>query len=444
MIYRRVLAVAAYLLGFHCVYRIWINPVYGYLGFPYPESVSASGVAGYILSVVTVLWLPSGIKRVSQFLSWMLYVIVYLPSLQLIGFDRVQSDRANVALQLTLTLGLAMICGASNVRLIRVANRSIGPKAFWMLFLVALGLLVIRTSSVFWGHFQLVAWDKTYGSIRSSGSDLAASAGLVYPITWLAVVFFPIIATVGLLTRRYWLFVLSIAGDVFLYATQGMKHVLFAGIYILSLYVIIRRHERHFGTRLLAATALFFIGFAAYVFAFDAAYSPLVTALGVNVILRVFAIPGMLMVAYDNFFRTHPFTYFSHISVVAPFVQYPYQHSIGIELGIATARTTDYNMNASFWATDGIAACGLWGVIIISCIVAFVFYLIDCVSARHWIVYSVLMLSQYAIVLANISFFTSVVTGGLWLFFLIFYISPRFGDVDSAKRLIASGMVKGA
>ena len=146
--------------------------------------------------------------------------------------------------------------------------------------------------------------------------------------------------------------------------------------------------------------------------------------LGANVVMRVFATPGLLMGVYQNFLSDHPLTYYSHVTGVNWFVDYPYHLPLGLEVGFATTGELDYNMNAGFWVTDGIAAIGLPGIIVISLLIASVFYTLDCIGSAHKPFLVALCLSQYAIFLANVSFFTSLVTGGLIWFLLIFYLMP--------------------
>jgi hypothetical protein len=268
-----------------------------------------------------------------------------------------------------------------------------------------------------------VSWKQAY-DIRFSGGQLAEAAGLAYPVNWLAFVFFPLLMTLALVKKLPWLFVIILAGNILLYMTQGMKHILFASVYIPLMFMILMRGEKKFGLRIVWAPALFFIGFLAYVFFCDASHSPLAILLGANIVSRVFGMPGMLLGYYQAFFSDHPLTYYSHVTGVNWLIPYPYAHPIGVELGIMATGEIDNNLNANFWATDGLAAAGLTGVVCISMVMAFVFYGLDCISSSHKPSIVAVCLSQYIMILTNVSFFTSLVTGGLLWFFLIFYLMP--------------------
>ena len=149
---------------------------------------------------------------------------------------------------------------------------------------------------------------------------------------------------------------------------------------------------------------------------------------GANFVLRIFGNNGLLMASYHNFFSAHPLTYYSYVTGVNWFVPYPYQYPLGMEISIANGAdvlTGSFNnQNAGFWATDGIGAIGLPGIIVISLLIALVFYCLDSVSSSHKPSIVALFLSQYVLMLINTSFFTSLITGGLVFFFLVFYLMP--------------------
>jgi len=297
---------------------------------------------------------------------------------------------------------------------------------FWSLVAMITLSLLTRVVTVYRGQFHLVTWKQAY-DIRFSGSDIATAAGLAYPINWLSFVFLPLLISVALLQKRFFLLLGATACCVLLYMTQGMKHILFSAPYILVMFLLLRRHSNVFGMRIVWATGLFLAGFTCYVVIFNAGRSDLAVLLGANIVLRIFGSNGLLMACYQDFFSNHPLTYYSSVTGVNWFVHYPYEHPIGIEISLATmgAEGLNNNQNAGFWATDGLAAMGLPGIVLISLFVGVVFYGLDCISLPHKAPVIALFLSQYALILINVSFFTSLVTGGLVLLVVLFYLMPR-------------------
>jgi hypothetical protein len=423
--------------AFNVAYVVWLVPVYGYLGFRYPNTIGVLPAFGYCLGVLPAIWMPLALVRPSQFLHWIIYITVFLPSMLVLSFLHLQPDSAVGRLQMVLLCGLMIIGASYQFTRIRFPRISVSPTTFWALLgMTTVGLLA-RVIAVYWGQFHFVTWEKAY-EIRYSGSDLAVTAGLKYPIYWLSIVFVPILMSLALLQKRLFLFIGATACSVLLFMTQGMKHILFSSVYIATIYLLMRRRSDVFGLRLVWAVALFLVCFCCYVVSFDAARSAPAMLLGANIVLRIFGNNGLLMGLYHNFFVTHQLTHYSSVTGVNWFIRYPYEHPLGIEISLASVGNTSLNnQNAGFWATDGLAAMGLPGIVVISILIALVFYALDCACSTHRATVPALFLSQYALILTNVSFFTSLVTGGLVIFFAIFYLMPRISlkEAKSCQRL---------
>ena len=70
---------------------------------------------------------------------------------------------------------------------------------------------------------------------------------------------------------------------------------------------------------------------------------------------RMMAFPSVALDVYSDFFSTHEHTYFCQISFLKPFVSCPYNEY----LSIIMARTYQLgNLNASLFATEGVASVG--------------------------------------------------------------------------------------
>jgi len=341
-----------------------------------------------------------------------------------LSFLQLQPDSEVFLLQVMLFIGLTIIGLSYRFTLLRLP-KVLMPKAFfWSLIIIVTLALLMRVVLVYWGQFQFVSWKEAY-DIRFTGSDIATAAGLAYPINWLSFVFLPLLMSIALLQKRPWLLLFAAACSILLFATQGMKHILFSSPYILLMYLLLRRSGNIFGLRIVWVMALFLIGFASYVVLFNAGQSSLAMFSGANIVLRIFGNNGLLMGSYQAFFSNHPLTHYSSVTGVNLFIHYPYENPIGVEISLAAGGPLEWNQNAGFWATDGLSAMGLPGIVLISLLMALVFYVLDCVSSRHKAYIVALCLSQYVLILINVSFFTSLITGGLAFFFVIFYLMPE-------------------
>src|SRR5439155_25815507 len=98
--------------------------------------------------------------------------------------------------------------------------------------------------------------------------------------------------------------------------------------------------------------------------------------------------------------------------------------------------TRDLDSTAHFWATDGLAALGLPGILLISVFCALLLWAIDSVAEKHDPKLVALLISFAAFNLANISIFTSLLSGGLALLMLLLYLMPK--EVFSSEPPLVS------
>ena len=151
---------------------------------------------------------------------------------------------------------------------------------------------------------------------------------------------------------------------------------------------------------------------------------------------RILGMGGLLTAQYYDFFQRNPLTYWSHLKVVNWFVHYPYQYPVGQELGLPYAGTIGLDATTHFFATDGIEAAGLPGVLLIAVFCTFVFWLLDSASQRHDPRLAALITTYAAYNLANISIFTSLLSGGLALLIFLLYILAPVAN-RPAERVLA-------
>lgn len=138
--------------------------------------------------------------------------------------------------------------------------------------------------------------------------------------------------------------------------------------------------------------------------------------------LRTIGNGGLLNFWYYDFFANHPFTYFSHINFINFLGNgYPYGND-GLGKVVGTYYwASDMNANANFWATDGIASSGIYGVLIISIVLFVLLIIIDNITNLNENNFSILILLPFIASLTNTSLFSSLLTGGLFINIFIFY-----------------------
>jgi len=137
--------------------------------------------------------------------------------------------------------------------------------------------------------------------------------------------------------------------------------------------------------------------------------------------LRTIGNAGVLNFWYYDFFSTHDYTYFSHLNII----NYLFNgYKFGNE-GLGKIVGSYYwgasmNANANFWATDGIASLGIFGVLLISIFFSFFLILLNALTELRKNNLHILVLIPFLISLTNTSLFSSFLTGGLFLVILLF------------------------
>ncbi|KRR25022.1 hypothetical protein CQ14_30655 [Bradyrhizobium lablabi] len=138
--------------------------------------------------------------------------------------------------------------------------------------------------------------------------------------------------------------------------------------------------------------------------------------------IRMMAAPSSAMDLYNDFFASHPLTWFCQVSFVKPLVSCPYQE----QLSLVMEKTYQLgNINASLFATEGIASVGLYLAPLVALLCGLVIALGNRVSAGlppAFVMVSGALLPQTFL---NVPFTTALLTHGTVFLFLLWYVMPR-------------------
>jgi hypothetical protein len=137
---------------------------------------------------------------------------------------------------------------------------------------------------------------------------------------------------------------------------------------------------------------------------------------------RILAVPAIAMDVYSDFFSKHPLTYFCHISVLKPFVACPYQDQLSIVMERAYKLG---NFNASLFATEGIASVGLLFAPLATFFGGLVIALGNRLSAGLPARFVLISSAVIPEILLNVPLSVALLTHGLAVLFLLWYITPR-------------------
>jgi hypothetical protein len=290
---------------------------------------------------------------------------------------------------------------------------TLSPRAleYFLKFILALALGTIVAASFY--NFRLVSIRQIY----DFRNELYFPAPLRYLTGIMSTVLLPFACACYLaLNRRWWAAVPLILMLLF-YPITLSKFALFSTAWMIVLLMLLRIFEARAATILsiLLPMLLGVILVAAYLNNYTLYYFGLVN-------IRMMATPSSALDIYNDFFSNHPPTWFCQISFLKPLMGCPYREQLSLVMEKAYQLG---NINASLFATEGIASVGLYLAPLVALACGFVIALGNRASAGlppGFVLISAGLLPQTFL---NVPFTTALLTHGAGFLFLLWYIMPR-------------------
>lgn len=415
-----VVGVLLYAATIHLIYTTQIANRFAYLGYTYrtPE------IFGYLFSVVLACGvgalLPTAIRRVSDFVVWVLFVLAVLPSMLIVHYSGFTTpDQAFLA-----TLALALAYGAAVVAVRRTAppvplRARVPAGIFWTgIAIFSLGTYGYLTLTLGL-KLQIVSIFDVYELRSAYSAGLATAPGLAYLVSIQANVINTYLFARGIYSRRWALLAASILGQALIYSAAGFKTVLFSVPALLVVSVLFRLSKRPSGHVIL---------WGAVIASVMALLVDLVMRnyLATSIFTRRFLVTsGMLMSAYIGFFSENPPTRLAH-SVLSGVFEYPYSNTPARVVGEWVTGSDTIAMNAHFLA-DGFANFRWWGIFGAAAVLVVFLRVLDRATAGIPVAASSLVLLMPSITLSNTSILTAMLSHGLVVCVVIFVFAPRTG-----------------
>ena len=411
-----ILGAIIYLALLNWIYITNISPTYDYFSYTYTPPPLQYSIISWALAIIPSFWMPIRLKRPSQVVYWLLYVMAYIPSC-LIPFFTVKLDPFQV-LQLVMLvfISFAALGSIYLLPLLPVLRIRIPPLVFWpVLFAVSAGFYayIIR---LYGFHINFVSFLDVY-DLRSQYRESFSESSLVdYFVNWLANAINPFLIAQGFMRRNLILVAIGGVGQFILYSTTGYKSVFFSLLLIALLYIFLRITTRRFGNLMLWSFAGFVLLTA---LASNLLHSAFVAFLLVG---RPIITPGLLTGHYFEFFSLNPQVLLAH-SIFKSFFAYPYPVNPPFLIGNEYFNDPNTQANANIWA-DAYANFGYVGVVVFSFILAGILWLVDSVARNRDLRFAALMMAMPGFTLANGALFTTILTHGLGFTILLLYTYP--------------------
>jgi len=220
-----------------------------------------------------------------------------------------------------------------------------------------------------------------------------------------------------LFEKRRWLMLLAIFSVAAMYYPVTMTKVsLFLPFYLVFIALL----STMFEARISAVLSLL-IPLSAGLFEFSFLSDVSTQAFGLFN-FRLLAIPSISLEHYNAFFANHALTHFCQILMVKSFVACPYSDQLGVVMADAYNLR---NMNASLFATEGVASVGLVFAPLSALVCGLVVAVGNGVSARLPDRFVLISASIIPHLLLNVPLSTTLLSNGLGLLILLWYVTPR-------------------
>ena len=417
-----VAVAVAYALALRYVYVNWFASEYWQQGYTV-QDVGAVRWVAFILSVgVIALVLGFEVRRFSDFFNWIQFAFLVFPAL-LFGTLRLPHDEGFFVFVPAVVLSVLLTVVVPRIVRFRppvLQERLSVDRLGSVLFVAGLGIAAYLVWT-FRDIIRLPGIEAIYEQ-RELASESGAAAPVWYLLNWLMVLVCPFLAAYALrFRRRYGYLLFAVAGVVLVYSINGYKFGV-AGIgLLLALHVVLKGGPT--GPRIFAFFAAIFVAGALILglvgFFLEGASLFLVS----QVLMRGFGAQAIMLPNYFLYFGDAPRTFYSHNRLVGAFIDYPYDLPLGRVVGIHYSGSFDFNANSGYIATDGFAAAGVPGVLIVSCVVALFLVVMNGVVERDRLRLACLAAIPFIVVTMNTSFFTALLTSGGFLLPVLFWLS---------------------
>jgi hypothetical protein len=409
------------LLGLHlvtcCLSLIYVAEIYaGYKIIWYDEArLSAAALSVAPLAILSIVF---AFARFSfgYFVGFYSYTMVvgylWLAAFSKFQYDHIQASVSAFASALAFLVPALFVTRPFKQRHALSARALDNLLSFILVLaaaIIAVGafhnfrLVGIAETYSFRGELKFPAWlNYAIGATSNALLPFAFACFIVRGNPWRAAVvllllllFYPIMLSKLTLFAPFWLLFLALLSRFF----QARTTVLLSLLLPLSVGVIL--------TLLLKSRILSYDQFVGYFGAMN---------------FRMIAFPSIALDIYNDFFSTHPHTYFCQISFLKSFVDCPYADPLAIVMEKAYQQG---NLNASLFATEGIASVGpiMAPLAVFAC--GLVIALANRLSAGLPPRFILLSSGLLPNILLNVPLTITLLTYGAAALFLLWYITPR-------------------
>lgn len=411
----KLMLACIYALAYDFMYENFVYKLFSYIGnIDYVEIGIENRVLWILLSVLPFA-AYRGLTKLSSFFSLFLYLFVYLPFIHAIfvayNISQLQIYSYSLAM-MVIMISLFKLGGEWTLLRDIVVKPQISLRTIEIITLVLTLLYVaIAHSSM---HFvNIFTQSADMYAYREQNSEVESLGGIAYVQGWLFGAFYPFLLVRYLKMKRRKMALLPLIGYFLLFAVDMQKMTFLMPFALIFMYYVISLNEEKICNYLhsFMMVCILIISLVLYIFQDD----EIVFTLAAIVLLRTVCVAGWLTQFYIHFFNENPYTYYSHINIVNYITEsYPYTEPLGKVVAYGSQ-----NANANFFLTDGVAACGLVGIVMIGLFFATILMFINSISARYKKSDMFIIFMPTIAYFLNASIFTTLLSSGLFILIIL-------------------------
>lgn len=429
--FKNILLALLFSIVYILCYKYFLYHWFEYAGFPFYEKHWTFILFSCVVSIMPIS-LYRGYRAISSLIAVIIYILLYIPTILTFALGSNEPISQIFWIQLVFMGAMCLFFVADKFVLVRsFDNRKFGfvSARFFMILAIISTLYLLY---IYRGNFVFVSFKDVYIQ-RTANNMIGTDTLSKYLMSWLVSLFMPICVIYGLFNKKYSYFIVGCIASIVIYMATAAKGALLMPVILLCLYILLLKERvKDVYSYIVLLLSFSLIGLLAL------SPQPISIIFYISSLFmwRIVGVGGNLNLWYYDYFTNHPQTLYSHIRPVDFFTQsYPYG-----DLGLGQVIGKHYwsqnmNANANFWATDGFAAYGLTGVVIISFVFAFVLIFLNTISKKYDKLFLLLLFIPFLGSILNTSLFSTMWSGGGFfiILLLLFIRRDQFPQVGSAK-----------
>lgn len=404
-----------YIFALEFMYKYFLYPRYEYFGYKFELSSWFDIILSYFLILIPSRSIYRKRNLLSKFYIIFVYLVIYIPTLVFVNHIRDIPDYLIIVYKIILFIGMeASLKIIKSKKYVKFIERKIKTIYVFRILILTAVVYLVYSVMKYREYFSFLSFNDIYE--KRSIMEIGKIDG--YFNMWVSNFILPIILAYGLIKKKYIYAIMAIISSVIIYGLFSNKISLFSVIFILLLNLIDFKSGKYV-IKMALILSVSIIGLTVLSIISNNLLINMICGL---ILMRTLSVPGLLTVQYMHYFFRHPYIYYSNMNIVNSLVyKYPYKRPLGFIVGEYFSGNDAYNANANFIATDGIAALGPLGIIIIFLIFSIILKILDSVTRNSNQKFAYLSSVYFIMTLLNISLFTTFFSGGL-LFFILFFL----------------------